>query len=402
MTDGSDDYEMLGLQAGASPEEIRQAYLDLVKVWHPDRFSHDPRLQRKANDRLREINLAYERLGRSTTSPHDERGSPSSTGERAGGGSSPGGGAAGQPPFAGSAGRTSYSGSAATPDDTGRGTAASQRASAGWSPDPGWFWMVCLMVLVSILAVAIASQSSTTSTNRVVPEGRASSVQPPSAQQPAQPASSRPALSTAPPATPASPTATPSLVAVQRITRRSVYVANTGGEGVYLRRTPRLEDRMFAFPEGTKLEVTGDTLTVDGLTWVPVVAPGGLSGYVPAQWVSSQAPEQQAFHSPTPPTGQAAARPTPATAAPSAEPAAPAGPATSEPQDPPIAPPAPQEPPATRRDAFTVGSTEYEVRAIQGTPTSSGASAWRYGFSEIYFESGRVTRWYNSGNLKVR
>jgi hypothetical protein len=56
------DYALLEVKPGASPEEVRRAYLDLVKVWHPDRFPNDPRLTAKADQRLMEINLAYERL----------------------------------------------------------------------------------------------------------------------------------------------------------------------------------------------------------------------------------------------------------------------------------------------------------------------------------------------------
>jgi len=55
-------YEMLGLKLNASMEEIREAYRDLVNVWHPDRFSHNPRLQKKAQEKLKDINEAYERL----------------------------------------------------------------------------------------------------------------------------------------------------------------------------------------------------------------------------------------------------------------------------------------------------------------------------------------------------
>jgi len=55
-------YEILGLEPGASLGEVKQAYRDLAKVWHPDRFSHDPRLQQKAQEKLKEINEAYEKV----------------------------------------------------------------------------------------------------------------------------------------------------------------------------------------------------------------------------------------------------------------------------------------------------------------------------------------------------
>ena len=52
--------EILGLKPGASQEEVNQAYRDLVKVWHPDRFVDNPRLQKKAEEKVKEINAAYE------------------------------------------------------------------------------------------------------------------------------------------------------------------------------------------------------------------------------------------------------------------------------------------------------------------------------------------------------
>src|SRR5579863_9623159 len=55
-------YQVLGVEPGASLEEVKEAHRDLVKVWHPDRFVDDPRLQRKAQERLKEINEAYEQI----------------------------------------------------------------------------------------------------------------------------------------------------------------------------------------------------------------------------------------------------------------------------------------------------------------------------------------------------
>jgi hypothetical protein len=49
----------LGVDPEASWEALRQAYKDLVRVWHPDRFQSDPQFQRKAEQQLRRINEAY-------------------------------------------------------------------------------------------------------------------------------------------------------------------------------------------------------------------------------------------------------------------------------------------------------------------------------------------------------
>ena len=52
-------FRILDLNENASLKEIREAYIDLARVWHPDRFSNNPRLRNKAEEKLKEINIAY-------------------------------------------------------------------------------------------------------------------------------------------------------------------------------------------------------------------------------------------------------------------------------------------------------------------------------------------------------
>lgn len=66
-TDLSKAYELLGVKPGVSSRELKAAHRDLAKVWHPDRFVHDPRLQEKAQEKLKEINEAYDLLSSGKT-----------------------------------------------------------------------------------------------------------------------------------------------------------------------------------------------------------------------------------------------------------------------------------------------------------------------------------------------
>ena len=52
-------YKTLDLKNGASIDDAKKAYKDMVRVWHPDRFAGNPRLRAKANEKLKEINIAY-------------------------------------------------------------------------------------------------------------------------------------------------------------------------------------------------------------------------------------------------------------------------------------------------------------------------------------------------------
>lgn len=57
-----DCYRLLDLDPRASDEEVKRAHRDLMKVWHPDRFGHDPSLRRKAEEKLKAINDAHDTI----------------------------------------------------------------------------------------------------------------------------------------------------------------------------------------------------------------------------------------------------------------------------------------------------------------------------------------------------
>lgn len=54
-------YEVLGIKEGASEEEIKKAYRELVKKYHPDQYQDNP-LSKLAEEKLREVNEAYDYL----------------------------------------------------------------------------------------------------------------------------------------------------------------------------------------------------------------------------------------------------------------------------------------------------------------------------------------------------
>lgn len=54
-------YKILGIKEGASYDEIKRAYRELVKKYHPDRYQNNP-LSDLADEKMREINEAYDLL----------------------------------------------------------------------------------------------------------------------------------------------------------------------------------------------------------------------------------------------------------------------------------------------------------------------------------------------------
>lgn len=54
-------YEVLGIKEGSSEEEIKRAYREMVKKYHPDQYQNNP-LSKLAEEKLREVNEAYDYL----------------------------------------------------------------------------------------------------------------------------------------------------------------------------------------------------------------------------------------------------------------------------------------------------------------------------------------------------
>lgn len=55
-------YEVLGVSQNATNEEIKKAYRELVKKYHPDQFAANPKAADAAAEKLKQINMAYDIL----------------------------------------------------------------------------------------------------------------------------------------------------------------------------------------------------------------------------------------------------------------------------------------------------------------------------------------------------
>ena len=60
-------YEVLGVREGASKEDIKKAYREQAKKYHPDQYGNNP-LQDLAEDKMQELNEAYDALMKSNSS----------------------------------------------------------------------------------------------------------------------------------------------------------------------------------------------------------------------------------------------------------------------------------------------------------------------------------------------
>ncbi len=89
------------------------------------------------------------------------------------------------------------------------------------------------------------------------------------------------------------PTADPSIVRTpvvvgepgeEEALKTQVKVANTDGEGVFLRKTKAMDDKLTAYKEGTEFAVLGPPEEGEGRQWLHVRAPDGAEGYVPQEF----------------------------------------------------------------------------------------------------------------------
>ncbi len=71
----SDCYKILGLSPDATQHQAKQAYKAMVRRWHPDQFFSDPKLTKQAEEKLKQINIAYSEIKTFAPpdKPHDAR-----------------------------------------------------------------------------------------------------------------------------------------------------------------------------------------------------------------------------------------------------------------------------------------------------------------------------------------
>lgn len=69
-------YEVLGIKEGAGEEEIKKAYREQVKKYHPDQYQDNP-LSKLAEEKLREVNEAYDYLMKNPSPRRESAGSGS-------------------------------------------------------------------------------------------------------------------------------------------------------------------------------------------------------------------------------------------------------------------------------------------------------------------------------------
>jgi hypothetical protein len=330
-------YQILEVPPTASLAEIKQAYRELARVWHPDRFPPGS-LHDKAQERLKQLNLAYEQIcSRGESEPRRPyRPRPESSERRENGGSTR--------------------------------SHAPPRPPAPTAPSPSFSYKRSLTVVLTFLAVFGASllfltfsrQAPRPTTSRSVME---SSYVPVTAPTPYVYVTKRntrvPTENLSPSGLALSTTATSAVRSPIEIRRAEPVPSPT--PWVEVRRATRViptppdtSNREFFTLGSTK----DDVLAIQGS---PTSFPDSLFHY-DYSTVQFRDDKVVSWNSSYPPL-KAKLLP---------------------------------KQPAAGGDFFTIGSTRDDVLAIQGSPTSFTDSLFHYDYSTVQFRDGKVVSWNSS------
>lgn len=325
----------LDLGADATEASIRAAYRMLIKVWHPDRFQNDSKLKQAAEEKLKEINSAYEFLLSSTGKrAPGERPKPTET-------------------------HTAPSASAVQPPRTV--TAMGRRSTFQWGAAIGLVGKVVLAVIVILLArytwIAFNVQDTASdAVSKVYDIGRSSLL--PGLEDPK---------------------------------RRFFAAVEQDLERFGLRRAVPVPaaEKPAAGPETEGRETQSHSAAAHADHAVPVPTKGEIQPYITvgltkdeviatAGQPTASLPDKLVYR------GSEIDFQDDRVSGWKIDPAAPLRVKLW-----------PDGPVDTSLEAFTVGSTRNEVLVVQGTPTAFAANQFSYGGSEVYFQNDRVVSWKN-------